>query len=1251
MDPSAEKRSRDAFSAQIIDADSEARSWREKLAWVRDLLLSDAFHSDVHHLAELAVYLRFVGTGAIHCEEDGGHHRPSRHAKMAAQIHARLANLRTDSLDIVLRRIYPWLPSFDSDFTRPEPLTRIRDIAHRNDIPQQLKKEIKHTLQNKLHRCAGPEDLATSAALLERITADDAKYSADFVEQFELFHEELRRFFGAWSAVELLRDLAESADAPQPQLLLRLIEQLERPTGQRLEDLGLSLTLLRDLTAVRETMARSLPDSEESERQRLLRLDLALEEQAFVVLSAVANQLEHDGDGMRWWAAALEALTLAVQHAVLSAVQPHECAAIRSELECWRQAFDPDSRDDLLRLQATVQRCERVCAHYANAVLDLFAKPARRLGPKLGVAEHTIATYCEADLRANVVFQLSRLSASLTTAIQDLTGSTGWAPIVTGTAHGHVRVVDGIGDIDPATQQRAILLLRRAQGDEDLPQQVSGIVLAHQIPLLSHLGVRARQYGVPLVGCVDGARFEQLASDLRDQPAVLRVEATRATVSIAEAPQSPPKRPVVTPPTDRQPELVTADPVAALLGDGETPPAGGKAAGLVRLVELERTGACSFRTPETLVVPLGVMEWTLARNLPLKRTYELLVHRLDGADPPKIETISQQLVRVVDQLDIPPQVVQAVRDVFPGTARVMVRSSANSEDTAASAGAGRYISVANVPVARVARAIRRVWASLWSCSAIISRQREGLSQRHCQMGVLIQRMLEPELSFVIHTVDPLSGRPDMVCAELSVGLGETLVSGATPGTPFRLVCSKTGGSHQMQAFSGFSTALRPKPNGGLESSTVDHSQVRFACDASYRAQVASRLTAIAESVERHFGRPQDIEGVIAAEQVYLVQSRDQQGLAPPRQPSSSADTRASAKRPSAKAKGTKPPRQEPRPLHLLALFDRLIDGDDALLRLAGRQLGRHGLGAELHPGSPDELEQLLTLAPAPPLPVVAHLPRHIDLLTTQDQQQIGEYAHRFKGRIHSLVVHDQQAMGSDAPTYEAALMSLDAQLVPIEDGPWLFVEYAVGHHPGVFVDFFTRLAKASRISACIDTGHVGIRHARQAFAQRHGQPEVCQLTPYDPDLPRLIDDVGDALQGCLDTVLEVIRPLGALGKPIHLHLHDGHPLWTHSPFGISDHLSFLDELPIPFEHQGRRSLPLMFGVEGLARIASTALQAAQPGQATMTLEIHPVAGRLPLGADAELFGHWSDLTHAEQMSYWLAVLVRNAEAVRSSTGP
>lgn len=40
---------------------------------------------------------------------------------------------------LVIRKIHPFLPSFKSEFTASVPLTRIRDIAHRNDIPHDLK--------------------------------------------------------------------------------------------------------------------------------------------------------------------------------------------------------------------------------------------------------------------------------------------------------------------------------------------------------------------------------------------------------------------------------------------------------------------------------------------------------------------------------------------------------------------------------------------------------------------------------------------------------------------------------------------------------------------------------------------------------------------------------------------------------------------------------------------------------------------------------------------------------------------------------------------------------------------------------------------------------------------------------------------------------------------------------------------------------------------------------------------------------
>lgn len=60
-----------------------------------------------------------------------------------------------------------------------------------------FQQEIKHTIQNKLHRNAGPEDLIATEAMLQRITETPGKYSGDFVEQFKIFHNELKDFFNA----------------------------------------------------------------------------------------------------------------------------------------------------------------------------------------------------------------------------------------------------------------------------------------------------------------------------------------------------------------------------------------------------------------------------------------------------------------------------------------------------------------------------------------------------------------------------------------------------------------------------------------------------------------------------------------------------------------------------------------------------------------------------------------------------------------------------------------------------------------------------------------------------------------------------------------------------------------------------------------------------------------------------------------------------------------------------------------------
>ena len=69
-----------------------------------------------------------------------------------------------DESSILLKRgIGCRLPSFNAEFTASTPLTRIRDIAHRSDIPHDLKQEIKHTIQVASRRSSILAELCSRA--------------------------------------------------------------------------------------------------------------------------------------------------------------------------------------------------------------------------------------------------------------------------------------------------------------------------------------------------------------------------------------------------------------------------------------------------------------------------------------------------------------------------------------------------------------------------------------------------------------------------------------------------------------------------------------------------------------------------------------------------------------------------------------------------------------------------------------------------------------------------------------------------------------------------------------------------------------------------------------------------------------------------------------------------------------------------------------------------------------------------------
>jgi hypothetical protein len=259
-----------------------------------------------------------------------------------------------------------------------------------------------------------------------------------------------------------------------------------------------------------------------------------------------------------------------------------------------------------------------------------------------------------------------------------------------------------------------------------------------------------------------------------------------------------------------------------------------------------------------------------------------------------------------------------------------------------------------------------------------------------------------------------------------------------------------------------------------------------------------------------------------------------------------------------------------------------------------------------------------------------------------------DFASRFAGRVSGLVLHDQELMAQRKRDYLGAARHLNEQLRKIDRCPMLFIEYAVGLEPADFARFFSAIPDLDRIGPCIDIGHVGIRAARSAYASTHNGEDVCALKTQGPRLPELISDVEAAVASGSAAVFGLVEALSVLKKPVHFHLHDGHPLSTFSPFGVSDHLSFLAEIPPQFEHRGRRALAPMFGPAGLAKIVARVCELMGNQHISFTLEIHPTGEKLSLSDAAPLFDHWTDTTNAEQMNHWLAVLCRNHHLLRQS---
>lgn len=848
------------FARELVEFTRRNRSWRRRLQFVHELLLAEGFAEELENLALLAVYLRFIGTGELPCAEDGGHYRPSHHARAAQDIDALLERIADTDNRWLLRRIYPWLPAYGAEFQRREPLTRIRDIAHRSDIPQELKARIKHDLQNKLHRCAGPEDLRTAEEILADITAPGANLSPAFVAEFKVFYAELCEFF---NAPELGRRLAALA-GQMPELAPGFAAwESARSGGDALAKAESALALRRAASAL---VASAAPDL----RQSLRIADIGLEDFAFAALSPLCGELEAEAQiSPRWFSAA----RLTLEHIALGGYEAEECAALIGEFAAWGADFNPAERFSLLRLRASLSRARRLCDGYTDLLRDVFTPAVNWLGGAFRIAEEQLAVFVEADIRANLLFQLSRLCSCALERVRAGLALPPWDAIVAARASAPLLIVESIDEVN-ARSEPCILAVPEAAGDEEIPACVCGLLLGRPLPHLSHLAVRARGAGVALAAADTPEAFAALAA-YAGKPVCLSVGAHGA--SIAQAQEDTPGAAPAVLPEVRAAE--TCDEVQPLLpiAAATAPTCGAKAAGAGRLIDLALASNGLFSAPRAMAIPFSAMQAALEADPQAMRDYYAIVATLNGLDGAEFDAALRGLRRTVNSLPVAPEVLAGVVEYFGVACRIAVRSSSNGEDLCALAGAGLYDSIVGVRADEVGSAVRGVWASLWTRRASFSRKRYGIPHDSIRMAVLIQEMVEPEYSFVLHTADPLSRRRDLLSMEIAAGLGETLVSASQPGEPWRLQVADDGAILQ-QSSASFSFALHPSDADGVSMARLAYAREPFSCAQDELLALARRLHAAGRFIEECCGGAQDIEGVLSGGTVYIVQTRPQAGI-------------------------------------------------------------------------------------------------------------------------------------------------------------------------------------------------------------------------------------------------------------------------------------------------------------------------------------------------------------------------------------
>ncbi len=181
-----------------------------------------------------------------------------------------------------------------------------------------------------------------------------------------------------------------------------------------------------------------------------------------------------------------------------------------------------------------------------------------------------------------------------------------------------------------------------------------------------------------------------------------------------------------------------------------------------------------FNVPGGIVLGSDVFTETVSANKN-KSEVDCLLKTLS---PSNAKETSEKIIRLYSTLTLQDEIKAEIAGHIDSNKKYAVRSSGIKEDLSGFSFAGQYDTLINVSgIDDIVAAVIKCYLSVYSETVLSYLATNQLSAAESAMAVIIEEMVDSDISGVAFTVNPITGNDKEIFIEATAGQGENLVSG------------------------------------------------------------------------------------------------------------------------------------------------------------------------------------------------------------------------------------------------------------------------------------------------------------------------------------------------------------------------------------------------------------------------------------------------------------------------------------------